>query len=177
VLVDDLSPGERAVGWVRAELNSAASRPALVLAAFSIAGSLAVIASAISDSFSFGGGFRDHLLVAVLGFGPLCQLLLVVASLLVLADRLAGGPGGGRSAWFFGLAVLGGLGVIANVVEMISLLTEAGVPRVGVRTLTEAYTYTVFSSLAPALLAVVPFYVGVACPRMVLRRESLAHVE
>jgi hypothetical protein len=54
--VDDLSPGERALVWLRAELGRVTSRPALVLAALAIAGSLAVIASAISDSVAFGGG-------------------------------------------------------------------------------------------------------------------------
>lgn len=175
--VDDRSPGERAVGWARSELRAAARRPALVLAGFAVSGSLAAFASSITDSFAFGGGFRDHVVVAVQGFGPSCQLLLIVASLLVLTDRLAGGLEGHGSTWFYGLAVLGGLGVIANLVEMISLLTEAGLPPVGVGTLTEAYSYTVVVSLVPALLAVVPLYVGLAGPRMVRGGVSVSYVE
>jgi hypothetical protein len=108
-------------------------------------------------------GFRDHLLVVVSGFGPTCQLILILGSLLMLVDGLAGGPEVGRgSAWFYGLAVLGALGVVANLVQMTSVLTEAGIPpaSVGVGTLTEFYAYTVSSSLVPAVLAVVPLYMG-----------------
>lgn len=177
VRVDDLSPGERVLRWLSAELRSVAFRPALVLAGFAVAGSLTAIVSSITESFAFGGGFRDHLLVSVQGFGPISQLLLVVASLVVLADRLAGGVERNGLTWFYGLAVLGGLGVVANLVEMISLLTEAGLPRVGVGTLTEAYSYTVFVSLVPALLALVPLYVGLAGPRMVRGGGSVIHVE
>ena len=174
--VDDRSPGERAIGWVRAELRSAAYRPPLVLAGFAVAGSLASTASSITESFAFGGGFRDHLLVAVQGFGPICQLLLVVASLLVVVDRLAGPENPGLAS-FYGLAVLGGLGVIANLVEMTSLLTEAGIPPVGVGTLTEAYTLVVFSSLIAVLLASVPLCVGLFGPRIVREGSVVAHVE
>ena len=177
VRVDDLSLGERAIGWARAELRSVASRPALVLAGFAVAGSLAAIAASITDSFAFGAGFREHLLVAVQGFGLICQLLLVVAALLVIVDGLAGGPESHRSISFYGLAVLGGLGVIANFAEMISLLSEAGIPPVGVGTLTEAYTLVVFSSLAPALLALVPLYVGLSGPRTVREGSVVADVE
>ena len=176
VRVDDLSPGQRAIGWARAELRSTTYRPPLVLAALAVAGSLAAIASSITDSFAFGGGFRDHLLVAVQGFGPICQLLLVVASLLVTVDALAGPEQHGLVS-FHGLAVLGGLGVIANLVEMISLLSEAGIPPVGAGTLTEAYTLVVLGSLIPVLLALVPLCVGLSGPRMVREGSAVAHVE
>ena len=178
VRVDDLSPGERAIGWVRARLRAAPYRPPLILAGFAVVGSLAAIASSITESFAFGvgGSVRDHLLVAVQGFGPICQLLLVVASLLVLVDGLAGPENHGLTS-FYGLAALGGLGVIANLVEMISLLTEAGVPPVGAGTLTEAYTLVVFDSLIPVLLALVPLCVGLFGPRIVREGSVAAHVE
>lgn len=115
------------------------------------------------------------MLVAVQGFGPISQLLLVVASLLVLADRLAGGFKRNRSIWFFGLAVLGGLGVVANLVEMISLLTRSGLPPVGVGSTAEAYSYIVLVSLVPAILALVPLYVGLAGPTVVRAASSVIH--
>ena len=114
------------------------------------------------------------------GFGLTCQVILVVASLLVLADGLAGNSENGRGPiWFYGLAVLGGLGVVANLMEMTSLLTEAGIPpaSAGVGTLTEFYAYTVFISIAPALMAVVPVYVGLTGARLARSEVTVAHVE
>ena len=167
----DLSPGERAFRWVRAELRSAASRPALILGLGAIAGALAEIASAVLDSVSSGGGVRVHLIWSVGGLGLLGQLLLVLASLLLLVDGLALRPGDRWPALFHTLAVLGGLGVVANVAGMISLLTEEGVPPAPMGTLAEAYASTVLMFLAPAVLAAVPLYIGVAGRRMLWERR------
>lgn len=177
VRMDDLSPGERAFRWVRAELTAATSRPALVFAALAISGALVAIASAITDSVAYGSNFRIQLLVGTSGFGPISLVLLVVASILVLADGLAGGRASPGSPWFYGLACLGALGIAASLVEMISQLTEAGIfPRsTGVGTTTEFYAYTILTSLTRALLAVVPLYVGLTGPRSIRVERTAFH--
>lgn len=173
--MDDRSPGERAFEWLRTRATDGAAHPALIAATLLAVGAVAEMGVSISESTTLGGdGFRGRLLIASLGFGPVTGLLLVLAALLVLADQMAI-PSARTVVFSYGLLLLGGLSVVANLVELISQVSAAGLPPIGVTTLAEAYAIIVFGSVASALLAAVAVYIGLTGRRLRLEAVRRSH--
>jgi len=163
--VSEISVGERA--WVRLcwFAYDARSRPAALLAAAAALAGGAMIGADIGRGGSFAfQGFDLSLLWIANAFGFPSQLCLAVAALLFVVDRVSGTDYRGQRLVFVALAVVGAIGVAANVTAVVVVLRN-GVSSGLSGTVAEAYTGVIFEYLAPALLSAVVVWLGLAATR------------
>ena len=152
----EISPGERALLWLRWFVYDAGARPVAVAAVLTAVGVIAAMAaSVVGASAEPVGGLRPWIYFAVGGFRTDVQLGLLVATCLLAIDALTGDPFRGQRAVFGLLVAAAAAGVLANVVAIVTSLSDIGVPPVGLGTTAEGWTEVIAEYLSPTAVACV----------------------
>lgn len=152
--MSEISPGERALLWLRWFAYDAGSRPVAVMAVLIGLGVIAAMAaSVVGASAEPVGGLRPWIYVAVGGFRSDVQLGVLVAACLLVIDALTGDSFRGQRALFGVLVIVAVAGVVANAAAIVAWLSEVGVRQVGMGTTAEAWTLVIASYLSPTVVA------------------------
>lgn len=166
-----MSPGERLLLRLRWFVYDAGSRPVVIAAVLVLTAALSAIAASVVTAFTESfGGFRLWLSVASLGFRTEVLLGILVAAVLLVSDALTGDPFPGQRALFWLVAVTAAAGVVANVGDAASRLTQIGVPGAPQGTSAEVRTVIIVSYAAPTVLAAIAAWMAMAGARSI---ESL----
>lgn len=171
--MEDLTLGERGFEQLRSLLDSIRSRPVVLVAVLVTIGSLGSTVPTFYSAWTFPSiSFNYRVLGSSAGLGPLMQLGLVVAAVLLLIDRLSAASSR-RRAMFAILAVLAAVGVMANMASLIIALSISVPPTVGGAQVAEGRSVLVLDYLAPAALAALGCWIAV----IGVRFESAHEVE
>ena len=157
----DLSLAERGYRHLLERAQRTRPRPVALVAASTLVGALAAMASAVIDASTFPGtDLTSWVTLASSGFAVRVQLCLLVAVLLLLLDLSGGGTYPGQRAVFAVLIGAGALGMATNLTAMGVTLAQEGAPPVGVPRLAGSWAVVVLSLLVPVVLAALTSALG-----------------
>lgn len=171
--VSDVSPGERAVLRIRWFVFDAAARPVAVASVLILMAVVAAMSAAlVGASTDQVGGLRNWVFFAQFGFTTEVELGTLIAAVLLVIDSQSGEPFPGQRSMFVVLAVLAGIGAVANIGTIVVYLTDTSVPALPWGTTAEMWAVIITSFLASAVVASTAMWIALSGARLVPKTEG-----